>query len=264
MKKAVLKWLGIDPAQFKENQDSLKKYIDSMGELSRSLLQKQNAPIELQEEYLYDFLGLSSQSGFGDGPDILPVVTTTPLNPSAESVQGLPKVVKVPVKPIDVLCELETVPTPFSLHLLDEKITILKDKEKIIIQKYAKREVSGLIQCLENRKKYNEHIDFFETFKNTTDEKIDVLLKKHGLVQKTSDIFVPEFPKEAIEVMKQYTEKVKLICGKNPIFYVIATADLFKKKNEKRDPILLVQSPFGFFWQILGAWDKEMLILSEL
>ena len=25
-----------------------------------------------------------------------------------------------------------------------------------------------------------------------------------------------------------------------------------------------VISSFGFYWQILGAWDKEMLLLSEL
>ena len=37
-----------------------------------------------------------------------------------------------------------------------------------------------------------------------------------------------------------------------------------QEKYKQRDPILLVQSPFGFYWQILGAWDKEMLILSEL
>ena len=49
-----------------------------------------------------------------------------------------------------------------------------------------------------------------------------------------------------------------------PIFYVIATEDKFRKAYEKRDPILLVQSPFGFYWQILGAWDKEMILLSEL
>jgi hypothetical protein len=45
---------------------------------------------------------------------------------------------------------------------------------------------------------------------------------------------------------------------------VIAEPDKFRKAYEKRDPILLVQSPFGFYWQILGAWDKEMMLLSEL
>jgi hypothetical protein len=54
------------------------------------------------------------------------------------------------------------------------------------------------------------------------------------------------------------------LCGKKPVFYVIAEPDKFRKAYERRDPILLVQSPFGFYWQILGAWDKEMILLSEL
>jgi uncharacterized lipoprotein len=51
---------------------------------------------------------------------------------------------------------------------------------------------------------------------------------------------------------------------RNQFFYVIAEEKSFKSAAEKRDPILLVQSPFGFYWQILGAWDKEMILLSEL
>jgi len=34
--------------------------------------------------------------------------------------------------------------------------------------------------------------------------------------------------------------------------------------DEKRDPILLAQSPFGFYYNILGAWEKEMVYLPEL
>jgi hypothetical protein len=64
--------------------------------------------------------------------------------------------------------------------------------------------------------------------------------------------------------MKKYTNNMKKLCQKKPVFYVIAEPDKFKKAYEKRDPILLVQSPFGFYWQILGAWDKEMILLSEL
>jgi len=117
---------------------------------------------------------------------------------------------------------------------------------------------------LGNRKKYLEHKEFFDNYQNTTDEKIKILLGKYDLVMKTSDIFIPEFPDEAIAIMKEYTEKMETICEKKPIFYVIAEPEDFKKADEKRDPILLVQSPFGFYWQILGAWDKEMLLLSEL
>jgi len=171
---------------------------------------------------------------------------------------------KIAVKPKDVLNELETIPTPWTLSNLDDKIEVLKYKADLITQNYSKREVQGLIERLENRKQWHKFKNFFQEFQNTTDEKIDALLDNYDLVMKTSDLFIPEFPDDAIAVMKKYTDNMEKLCKKKPVFYVIAEPDKFKKAYEKRDPILLVQSPFGFYWQILGAWDEEMVLLSEL
>lgn len=125
--------------------------------------------------------------------------------------------------------------------------------------------------CLENRKKYlnldstgQSFKDFFSKFDITNKEKIDQLLGKYELCMKSADIFIPEFPKEAVDVMKMFTAKVEELCGKKPNFLVIATEDSFRKNYEKRDPILLAQSPFGLYYHILGAWDEEMVLLSEL
>jgi hypothetical protein len=169
-----------------------------------------------------------------------------------------------PATPLSVMGELETVPTPFTVKDLDEKIATLKDKTKLSSQRYAKEQIMGLIKRLENRKKYEENFEFYNSFPNTTDEKIDKLLAKYKLEINTSELFIPTFPKEAIDIMVKYTNVTKKISGETPVFYVIAEPKDFKKKREKLDPILLVQSPFGFFWQICGAWDKEMLLLSEL
>lgn len=171
---------------------------------------------------------------------------------------------KIAIKPIDVLDQLETIPTPWTLSNLQDKIEVLKYKSKLIVQNYAKREVEALVERLENRKKWEDHKTFFNEFQNTTDEKIAKLLEKYDLEMHTSDLFVPEFPDDAIAVMKAYAEEMDKVCGKKPVFYVIAEPDKFRKAYERRDPILLVQSPFGFYWQILGAWDKEMILLSEL
>lgn len=210
----------------------------------------------LGDNYLFDFKNYAADVNSGFNGNMF--LTT---DGGGESNGGINKVV---IKPIDVLNELETIPTPFTLALIDEKLEILKDKSKLITQNYAKREVDGLIERLTNRKKYSQFKSFFDKYPNTTDEKIDKLLDKYDLVMKSSDIFIPEFPDEAIVTMKNYTNKMVKLCKKKPVFYVIAEPDKFKKAYEKRDPILLVQSPFGFYWQILGAWDKEMLILSEL
>lgn len=216
----------------------------------------------LDESFLFDFKNFGSmytgsRSNF--------VVSGALVESTSDSESGEnSKPAKIAIKPIDVLDQLETVPTPWTLSNLQDKIDVLNYKKDLIVQSYAKREVVALIERLENRKKWNEHKAFFNEFQNTTDEKIEQLLDKYDLVMQTSDLFVPEFPDDAIAVMKAYTEEMNRLCGKKPVFYVIAEPDKFRKAYEKRDPILLVQSPFGFYWQILGAWDKEMLLLSEL
>ena len=71
-------------------------------------------------------------------------------------------------------------------------------------------------------------------------------------------------PKEAVAAMKEYNKGCDKLCGKQAVFYIIADKKDFEKTNKRRDPILLAQSPFVNRWQILGAWDKEMLFLEEL
>lgn len=171
---------------------------------------------------------------------------------------------RISATPLSVMGELDVVPTPFTIEGLADKIRLLQDKELLTSQRYTKAQINGLIKRLENRKKYRDHVEFFTSFPNTTDEKIQQLLSKYKLVFKSSDLFVPTFPKEAIDIMVKYTEVTVTIAEEKPVFYVIAEEEDFKEKFRRKDPILLVQSPFGFYWQILGAWDKEMLLLSEL
>jgi hypothetical protein len=211
----------------------------------------------LNEQYLFDFKqGYRSNWGTTGGGGIS---FDSPVNPDSKEI-----VHKIVVKPIDVINELQTVPTPFSVNFLDEKISVLQDKAKLIRQRYAKQEVEALIERLEARKQYPKEKVFFDKFQNTTQEKIDELLKKYELEMHPSDIFIPEFPDDAVKIMKEYSAKVKKITGKDTTYYVIAQNELFRKADEKRDPILLVQSPFGFYYQILGAYDKELIALSSL
>jgi hypothetical protein len=208
---------------------------------------------------MYDFYqnwnATDNQINFGD-MSVNPIVVQPAIENNKDE--------RIIATPVSVMVELETVPTPFTIENLDEKIETLNDKNKLINQRYAKEQIKALIKRLENRKKYETEFDFYNSFPNTTDEKIDVLLAKYKLEINTAELFVPTFPKEAIQIMKKYTEVTQRISGENPVFYVIAQPKDFKKKREKLDPILLVQSPFGFYWQILGAWDVEMLMLSEL
>lgn len=172
---------------------------------------------------------------------------------------------KAVIKPIDVVGELERMPDAISMVNLEEKITTFKMREKFIRNnQYSKKECIDMLTRLENRRKYEQFKEFYEQFDYTTTEKVAKLTTKYELVLKSTDLFIPTFPAEAIEIMNKYEEKTIELCNKKPVFYVIAENEKFKKEYDRNDPILLVQSPFGVYWQILGAWDKEILLLEEL
>jgi len=200
MKKWLQKMLGVDTliAELKKENNNIVLDVDS----------------GLNDNYLFDF----KQGWRGGGYTINGIMTS---EGSIDVDSNTEKTIKIKVKPIDVLDELETMPTPFSLDLIDEKIEILKDKKELIRQDYTKRELTALIERLENRKIYTEHREFFEQFGNTTEEKIKALTTKHGLVMETADIFIPEFPDEAVNIM----------LSKNPPD-IIAHLDLVEKFNK--------------------------------
>lgn len=153
---------------------------------------------------------------------------------------------------------------------LDDQIQQFKDKLGII--KIAEgdftrgvTEISSILIRLENRKKYSLFREFFDQYPYTTTSKIDEVLKSHNYLKiGTVNQFLADMPKEAITEMKKYDSKTKDLCNKKPIFYIVADKKDFEKTTKRRDPILLAQSPFGHIWQILGVWDKEMLLLEEL
>lgn len=172
------------------------------------------------------------------------------------------------ITPKGVIDELGRVPCPIECEPkeIDARVALMERKIRLGIDNtYTKAEMEGMVACLKRRARYNENKEFFEKFDYTTTEKIEGLLEKHpSLCMKGSTLFVPTFPEDAISAMEAYKKKCKSLFDLDPVFYVIAKKDDFRKKEKKNDPILLVQSPFGFFWQILGAWDEEMLLLEEL
>lgn len=144
-----------------------------------------------------------------------------------------------------------------------DKLGLIKSEEWDV--RNGVNELKSIVTRLENRKKYPEVKSFFEEFPYTTTARINELTKNQDHL-KIGQIaqFIADMPKEAVEIMKNYNVNTDKVCGKQAVFYIIADKKDFKKTDTRRDPILLAQSPFGHFWQILGAWDKEMMFLDNL
>lgn len=210
---------------------------------------------------------------------ILGGVTMEIGNDSGESATSEEKkpVKQIAVKPIDVVEELTRPPTNWSLNEVRAKMDILRAKKGLLNGGTTTgRDLDSLILCMENRLKCLDDYEyepeksmtfkaFFEQWDVTNEGAIKQLTDKYpNLEFRSADIFVPELPDEAAKIMISYNDAVVALCDKKPRFYVIAKAEDFQKKYEKRDPILLVQSPFGIYYHILGAYDEEMIYLPEL
>ncbi len=263
-------------------EEKIKVYVKAVKEIMREtrLRDADGIPdVEIDKEgneavYFYDFLQEwnNDQNGAIVGGAAFGVdgfISTVNVSGNG-TILGLPQSIekKEPtavLKPIEVLHELQRVPNKIDLENLEEKILTFKMRKKFIRHNnYAKKEVMDMVVRLENRKQYEKFRHCFEKYDRTTTDAIEKLVKKYHLVLKTTDLFIPKFPKEAIDIMEDYEENCQKLCNKKPIFYVIAKAEDFKKEVKRNDPILLAQSPFGIYWDILGAWDKEILLLEEL
>lgn len=161
--------------------------------------------------------------------------------------------------------KLNTNPEHVDKQLEDFKTKLGMINAEEYDMRHGVEEITSIITRLENRKIYAENKEVFENFPYTTTTRIAEVIKKHDNLEMGKIAqFIADLPKEAIDVMKQYEEATVKVCSKKPVYYIISDKKDFKKSDNRRDPILLAQSPFGHVWQILGAWDKEMMFLQEL
>lgn len=178
------------------------------------------------------------------------------------------------LSPKAVFHELERVPTTFSLLDIDRKIALYQAVGASVRSDAGGGIRNALLDVqhrLRARLEYRNDPKvraFFDKYQTTTCEAIDKLLDKYEHLRiGPADDFIPEMPDDALTAIAGYTKMCAQIAKFKPVYYLIAPASEFKRKaevNKRRDPILLVQSPFGFFWQILGAWGPEMRMLEEI
>jgi len=153
---------------------------------------------------------------------------------------------------------------------VDDQVQMFKDKLNLIkVSEFdmsrGTNEIASILKRMENRKLYEKHQVFFEQFPYTTTERVNNVVKNHDHLKLGQvEQFMADMPKEATDVMKAYNAECFKLCGKQAVFYIVADKKDFQKSDKRRDPILLAQSPFGHVWQILGAWDEEMLLLEDL
>lgn len=225
-----------------------------------------------ESKYLQDFFG-NTRHMFDDSMEISEIAIVADSEGKARDIPlGEEERIDITPKGVyelkllnDEKFELKTDPEYVDQQLKDfkEKFGMIKTEEND--WRNGVKEIESIVVRLENRKRYGEFKEFFEGYAYTKTSKIQELLKKHTNLQIGQIAqFIADMPNEATQVMKEYSATTEKLCEKKAVFYIIADKKDFKKTGTRRDQILLAQSPFGHFWQILGAWDSEMLFLEEL
>lgn len=237
---------------------------------------------EKWEDYFYDF----HQHGGGDsnGYSTENYITISTTNTVGWSTEGSSNVLKTSDKPKKKASRDLTPKEVYNLdtlqdHLfqiktdpkyIERQVATLEKKMKLMLDgnfgnKWGKIELQSMQERMKNRLRLDEFTDVVDEYMHTSTAAINDVLKAHDNLRfKVASEFIPDFPDEAVESMERYTNMCMELSGKKPVFYVIADKKDFGEKDRRRDPILLAQSPFGFFWQILGAWDEEMIYLGDL
>ncbi|MDD5542842.1 MAG: hypothetical protein PHX83_06675 [Acidobacteriia bacterium] len=172
------------------------------------------------------------------------------------------------IEPRDLICAVEA-GVCISTDGIDDKIKQLRDRQKFWKEKLKRRipvEISQAIVMLEARKKYPSLAECIP-WKTTTQERIDELCEKYKVDFRSLDDFIPELPSEAVTEVEAFVKIMDVALAdkpelKSPKLFVIAPTKMFKTR--KGDPILLAASPFGEFYYVLCAWDKEVRFVGEL
>ena len=114
---------------------------------------------------------------------------------------------------------------------------------------------------LEARKKYLKLRGTFN-WEVTNDEKIIKLCKDYKVRQVNLQGYYKTMPQEALDEMEAFIQVYdKVRTDIEPVFSLIVDDG---GKETRKDPILLARSPFGKWWYVLGAWDKEIEIVDDL
>ncbi len=178
-----------------------------------------------------------------------------------------PEDLRESVKPVDVIHLLED-QSDINLDDLEFKLEALQSRAEFhqeVLERSIPPNIKHAIKVIEARMKYPKMKESYP-WRTTTKDKINKLTKKYKLDHKSISEFLPEFPEDVIVVMEDYKRvHDKLWKKKDRMaidFSIIAPPHLFKTR--RGDPILLAKSPFGDFYYVLCAWDKEVEFVKDL
>lgn len=181
--------------------------------------------------------------------------------------EGVPKDTRKVVKPKDVIGELNVKKPNLDFTNLDERIKAIRKRIDFMEDDLGieATEEKIALTWLEARKKAVS-LGILDEFKwpVTTGEEVRKLLRKYKLEQGSITNYHLAIPAEAIDEMEKYVKLCRKVTKEEVEVFIIADEVEKRDKFRRKDPIIIATSPFGKYFHIIGAWDKEVEILHEL
>lgn len=168
---------------------------------------------------------------------------------------------RITKKPVDIYEEIISEVPKINLKDLDRQIKLVKERKDELSKHMRHQDFNHenmALMFLDARKKYLKHKDKFK-WPVTNKDLIDKLCKKYKVKMEGLHNYYRLVPKEGVEEIKKFGDALGYVSKADAIFMLIISDE-----ERPKDPILLAQSPFGSWYYILGAWDKEVEIVDKL
>jgi len=164
-------------------------------------------------------------------------------------------------KPVELVNDIVVAKPSIMLNGLDEQIKIVKRRIKVLEKRGIRP--SDEIEALTYLKARKQYLKIGHKFRwaMTTKAMVDKLCEKYKVKCVSFSSFYKTVPTEALDELEAFVDLYEDCRDDEPDLQLIVDDG---GKEDRKDPILLANSPFGRWLYILGAWDKEVEIVDDL
>jgi len=177
---------------------------------------------------------------------------------------------RIEKKPVEVVKEIIVETPVFEIKDLPQQLKVITKRLRVLKEQGVHdRDLENEKNALGYLKARQKYVKTFKLFRWATSNQASViaLTKKYKLHVVGLEEWVKTLPVEAIDEIQKYAEAYAEVRKDKPEFRLVVNEQDWKEiqaNRRKRDPILLALSPFGNWYYVLGAWDKEVQYVDDL
>lgn len=182
---------------------------------------------------------------------------------------------RIAKKPVEVFREIILEPTEcpqIDFEDLRGKITLVERRRFILREEVGMHETpdedEALIFLYARQKLQKLKGKHMFAWPVTTKTKVEKLCKTYKLDLVGFKAYYKTVPMEAIDELEKFCAEYEKFTDTEPDLKLIiddaSAPNEHQSYERKKDPILLASSPFGRWYHILGAWDREVEVVDEL